>query len=110
MAALKIQCGFNQPNIVSSNLFQNVLSSLADDTDLSRHHLLTFSQKLICGWANIGRKVVHIYHQNNVSSNLFQNMLSGLADATTKNFKIATLGFIDLARHFIRKICKHEQN
>jgi hypothetical protein len=49
--------------------------------DLSRrHHLLTFPQKLMCGWENIWRKVVHIDHLNNVSSNFFQNMFSCLAD------------------------------
>jgi hypothetical protein len=68
---------------VPSNIFQNMLSSLTDDTDLSRrYHPHTFSQKQKCGWENIWRKVVHINYMNNVSSNCFQNMLSSLADDT----------------------------
>jgi hypothetical protein len=67
----------NHLNNVPSNLFQNILSSLADDTVLSRrHHLHTFSQKLRCKWENIWRKVVHIKHLNNIPSSFSQNMFS----------------------------------
>jgi hypothetical protein len=95
--------------VVHFNYLMNISSKylreiLADDTvkkfkvmtlresfnlELSRwHHLLTFSQKLTCGWENIWRKVVHIEHDlNNVSSNNFQNMFSGSSRHCQKNPK-----------------------
>jgi hypothetical protein len=98
----KLRCGWvniwrkdvpiNHLNNVSSNVFQNILCSLADDTDLSRrHHLHTFSQKLMRGQEIIWRNLFHINHLKNVSSNFFQNTSSGLADDTAENHENITL-------------------
>jgi hypothetical protein len=68
-------------HILSRFSFTSCALHLFFDSDLSRRdHLYIFSQKLLCWWENIWRKVVHINCLHNVSSNFFQNMLSSLAD------------------------------